>query len=908
MTYKHIIVIVALLAIVTGLSAFVKLDDDVIQKATTQLAQWVKNDPQEKVYLHLDKPYYAIGDDIWFKAYITTGSKHLPSTISNIINVELLNDLDSVTAKLRLPITAGVAWGDFKLADSLAEGNYRIRAYTNWMRNAGEAYFFDKTIQVGNSVNNTVFTNTTYTYKTQNNQQLVTAVINYTDARGNAYIAKEVDYTINLNDKQIKQGKGVTGDNGSITLTFANNGTKPFTNGNITTNIRLDIRPKYITKVIPLKATSTKIDMQFFPESGYLVNGIRSKVAFKALGADGLGVDVKGTVVDEQNNEVTQLASQHLGMGFFSITPEAGKTYTAKLIYADGTDASLPLPAANDKGYVLSVYNNPESPDVSVKISLSQSTFQESQGSEISLVAQASGTIVYAAKTKLESAVFTTHIPRTRFLSGIVQFTLFSAKGEPLNERIILVQNPDLLNLSLNTPKQVFTTREKVKLDISAKNKDGEPVIGAFSVAVIDESKVPVDETTENTILSNILLTSDIKGYVEKANYYFANINEKTQADLDVLMLTQGYRRFSWQQVINNNFLPPAFGAEKTIAIAGHVTNLDDKPIPHAKVKLLSTAGGLFILDTLADAQGKFVFNNLLFTDSVKFVLQARTPKDGKNVKIDLDNIAPQAVSKSKNTGDIEVNINTKMASYLQNSKKQYDNFLNNGIIKRGITLSEVSIAGKKNPVFSSGNLNGAGHADKIVTAEKLINCTNLIDCLPYLINVSVKSGVVYLPGIHNMGGEVPMLIVVDGIYMDSAFLQSVLASDVESVEVLKSPMYTSIYGARAAGGVLVVNMKKGPGNSDYKRYSPDMVTYKATGYHKTREFYSPQYDDVKTNAKVADLRTTIYWHPNVITDKNGSASIQFFNTDSPGTYRVVIEGIDASGNIGRQVYRYRVM
>ncbi len=131
-------------------------------------------------------------------------------------------------------------------------------------------------------------------------------------------------------------------------------------------------------------------------------------------------------------------------------------------------------------------------------------------------------------------------MPATTIPTGIVQVTLLSETNELLNERLAFVQNPDLLNLAIATNKPAFAKRENVQVSFNAKNKDGGPAPGSFFVSVVDESKIAVDESTGNTILSYLLLTSDVKGYVEKPNYYFANVTKDTRAALDALMLTQG--------------------------------------------------------------------------------------------------------------------------------------------------------------------------------------------------------------------------------------------------------------------------------------------------------------------------------------------------------------------------------
>ncbi len=884
------------------LLGFVNLDDDIIKKIADQLGKWANDNPQEKVYLHMDKPYYAIGDDIWFKAYVTIGSKHQLSALSTIVNVELINDKDSIAKTIKLPLSSGTAYGDFKLTDSLKEGNYRVRAYTNWMRNAGEEYFFDKTIQIGNAINNELFTKVNYTYSTQNGQQKIDAVINYADINGKPYIGKEVTYAVQLDLRSITKGKAITNDQGNINLSFINNVPTLFKSGQISTTIK--IAPKQaITKILPVKAASNKIDVQFFPEGGTLVAGIRTKVAFKAVGADGLGVEMKGVVYNDQNQAVAKITTQHLGMGYFMLLPEAGKTYTAKVTYQDGTEKSLELPKVTDKGYVLNI-NNSDPDNVLVKISASEATFHENQNSEINLVAQASGFICYASKSKLSTSVFSARIPRSRFPSGIVQFTIFSGSGEPLNERIIFIQNNDLLNLSLASDKTVYAPREKVKLNVTAKNSDAQPVIGSFSVAVIDESKVPVDENNESTIISNILLSSDIKGYIEKPNYYFNTVTTQTQADLDVLMLTQGYRRFEWKQIINNNITPFTFQPEKSLNISGHLKTLWGSPVAKGKVTLFTTSGGLFLIDTVTDDKGNFTFKNLVFTDSVRFVIQARTGKNRKNVEIDLDNIPAQLVTRNKNSADIEINVNSTLSSYLQNSKKQYDDFVKYGIITKSTMLQVVNITDKRLPLKHSDNLNGSGSADQVIKSTDLQSCSTLESCLQgRLFGVIFRGGIPYSTRSINT----PMGLVVDGINLEPDFLSSIEPSEIESIEVLRTIGYTAIYGSRGSGGMLVITTKRGEPNYSYKRYSPGIITYNPIGYYRARQFYSPQYDDIKTNSQVLDLRTTIFWKPSIVTNNEGVAAVEFFNADSEGTYRAVIEGIDGNGNIGRHIYRYTV-
>jgi hypothetical protein len=672
------------------LFAFTRADDDVIKKVVTQLNRWTDETPQEKAYLQTDKPFYAAGEDIWFKAYVTIGAQHQLSALSSILNVELINDRDSIKQAIKLPMYKGVTWGDFALPDTLAPGNYRIRAYTNYMRNAGEEYFFDKNIAIGNSIANKVFTKATYQLTTQNGKPQVTAAITYVDLDGAPYANKEASYEVQLDLKNIARGHGITDANGVLNISFANTAPNLLKSGRVVTNLKYADK-KTSTQTLPIKVSSNKIDVQFFPEGSTLVNGIRSRIAYKATGTDGLGADIKGVVKDNEGTEVAKFTPSHFGMGMFILVPQSGKSYKAYITNPDGSESVSALPTATDKGYALMVTNtDPEK--VAVRISVSADLMGDVAGNEISIVAQQNGEVCYAAKSKLTTPSFAAAIPRSRFHTGIVQFTLFSSTGEPLNERIAFIQNPDLLKLTVGTDKPTYAPREKVKINISAKDGEDKPALGSFSATVVDESKIPADETTETTILSHLLLTSDLKGYIEKPNYYFTDVNDETKANLDVLMLTQGYRRFVWKQLMSDTFPAPPFLPEKSISISGTIKTLGGKPVPNGKVMLLSTTGGMFMLDTIADDKGKFNFSNLVFKDSVRFIIQARTAKDRKYVDISLDNIATPAVSKNKNAPDLQISINNVMSNYLLNSKNRFQEEVKNGMGNHITMLKEVVI------------------------------------------------------------------------------------------------------------------------------------------------------------------------------------------------------------------------
>lgn len=807
--------------------------DTLLKNIITKLNTYSTNHTTEKVYLHLDKPYYAAGDTIYFKAYVTQGGQHELSQISEILHVELVNNKNKISQELKLKLTGGFAWGDFALPDTLTNGKYHIRAYANIMLNNGENSFFDGAISV--------------------------------------------------TGLKIKKGAD---------------------------------------SVVAGKVQAGKPGVQFFPEGGNLNNGIDSKIAFKAVAANGLGIDVDGVITDDENKEVATFKSSRFGMGTFNFIPHNGKTYKAKVTFSDGSESITDLPKATNNGYSL-IVDDKDKEVIAVMVMAGSVPRSRTTAGSLSLVAQAGGVIYSAAKGNPGAHDFTALFSKKSFPSGIVQITLFSPEGEPLNERLLFIQAADQIKLNASTFKKSYAVREKVTIDLEATAKQDKPVAGSFSIAVTDETKAPVDEAAENTILTNLLLTSEVKGYVEHPNYYFSNPDAKTQADLDVLMLTQGYRQFAWKQVLSNNYPPVLYKPEKAnLEIAGYVKVLG-KPVQGGKIKLLSKSGGGIVLDTVSDAKGRFVFDDLSFNDNTKFLIQARTAKGKKDVDIELDGDMPAPFITSTNPPDIIGDNSVVLSAYSQSARQFYDEQQKYGINKHALILKEVVVNEKKKEVIAhSENLNGSGNADQVITAKDLdaLACGTFIECLRSLLtNITYRDGFFYvnrLKGMRMGQGERasdplpdPMRIVIDGMPLnnEATILNIISPDDVEGVEVLSDMHNAAIYGHQGYSGLIVVTTKRARPMKNYYRDAPGVIVYTARGFYKAREFYSPQYDNSSTNKSITDLRSTIFWKPDIITDKNGKTTFSYFNADDKGTYRVVIEGIDTDGNLGRQVFRYKV-
>jgi hypothetical protein len=677
--------------------------------------------------------------------------------------------------------------------------------------------------------------------------------------------------------------------------------------------------------VVPVIAkTAEKCDVQFFPEGGELVEGVRSRVAVKAVGSNGLGKDIKGTIEDDSGNVVADFATQHLGMGEFALIPEPGKSYKARINIAGEAYFLAGLPKAKPLGYTLNI-NNSQKDSVYIKIAVNDKTLAADKDKSFYVIAQSNGKVYYTTQAKLEETVYTSAIARNRFPEGIAQFTLFSQSGEPLAERIAFMENKvDEINVSINTNNATYNARDKVTLNLAAKDSANKPITGSFSVAVINETKVSPDENSENTILNNLLLTSELKGCVEQPNYYFTNQSDKTRADLDLLMLTQGYRRYEWKKILASSTLTtittfPTFLPERSQELSGAITTPSGKPLPNSKITLAATKQGIF-RDTTADENGKFTFTDLNIIDTATLVIKARKANNGRNVKIKPEQPDYPMITPAEYLAEgITTDTAKAQRQYLDYNQEQKDYEFKYGRMLKTVTIKGVKRPEQPKLQFSS-NLNGPGHADQVLMWNQLGDgCINLSDCLyGKLLGVFIsppKSGVdtkrmAYLQRDRNrLSGKLPMTVIIDGMVMGPSHLDDVSPTEIYSIEVLRSGGLLALYGSNAPGGAIIITTKHGnEGTAYFTQMMPDgITTTRYSGFYKTKAFYTPKYGSPKKADVREDMRSTVYWNPNILTDKDGKASFKYFNNDNKGIYRVVVEGIDDDGKLGRQVYRYEV-
>ncbi|WP_199120582.1 carboxypeptidase regulatory-like domain-containing protein [Pedobacter sp. ASV28] len=899
--------ILLLLVCFTIASASAQQDSIALGNIINKTKRLSEEQPIEKVYLHFDKPYYAVGDTIWFKSYVTS-TYNTPSQLSKIVYVEVYNAIDSLVQTVKFPIKNSVAYGNIPLSmNNYKQGNYYIRAYTLWMLNFDPDYFFSKNILIGEAIDKQLITNISYSNATVDKSIKTTARIQFKDMGKKPLANKTVNWRIFHNYDVFARGRGTTDQNGFLTVTVNSKPGDPITRGTIVADVSL-AEKELASASFNLKQIENTVDFQFFPEGGELISGIPNQVGFKAVNSSGLGVDVKGSIIDDQNIEISTFTSSFAGIGTFFISPEQGKTYKAKYTLKDGSSKTINLPNAAPSGITLQVANStPEF--INLKILANTSFFEAHKEKPFFIVAQNSNAVCYAAKLSLKNQVIITKIPKQNFPSGIAQLTLFDDQSQPISERLVFVLHADAMNLALKADLPTYKPRQKVKLTLDAKGK-GQPIAGDFSVTVTDEQKVPIDENNETTILSSLLLTSDLKGYIEKPNYYFNKTDDKKLADLDKLMLTQGYRRFLYKDILANKYPQIFLLPEQGINISGTLRDLTGMPIKKGAMRMMVT-GKPISAQTITSNVGVFNFKDLNFPDSSQVVVSARYNPNYNNLMIMLDGIPSAAKGANLHWPDQIENIDTVMSSYLSNSQRQYR-------FMRTLKTVEIKGAAIKKPSHSDhASLSGlSAIPDRFIDGNSLEGCNLLLECIKMRapsFTYDLNEQKFYITRDYNAGSRTPASIFLNGMPIDANAINGTNASEVESIEIfLNDPLGTvdRMYNTK---GVIVINTKKAPkgekiSKQDFLEMIPKKyeIKYTPMGYSKEREFYSPKY---LPNAPITsnDLRTTIYWNPKLITDEKGNVSFEFYNADGKGSYKAVVEGIDKNGNIGRTVLRYTV-
>ena len=637
-------------------------------------------------------------------------------------------------------------------------------------------------------------------------------------------------------------------------------------------------------------------DVQFFAEGGSLVEGLPAVVACKATDASGRGLAVRGQILDARNAVVVPaFSSRHAGMGRFAFVPGAGQRYHARLSVGGGAAADYPLPAAQPVGYSLHVVDSPT--DLLVE---ARYAGPAPAPGPVQLFTQVRGVVAYPGPRVLAAgAPGTWRMPKKNYPSGIVHLTLFDAQGTAQAERLAFVQNgPAALHVSLTPDQASYGPHAPVQLLVRVADAAGQPVAAQLSVAVADAALAALDPGAE-TIASHLLLTSDLVGYVENPGYYFRDPTAATAQHLDDLLLTQGWRRFVWQQVLAGQAPAPRYGAEQDITLAGQVVSENGyRPIPNSQLTFLLLKPAHSLATATTSAEGLFRFTGLAANDTSLVTLQARRAAGGSNVVIRPDAGPPAAGPPLPGLGPVAA-APLAVGAFVRRSRQAQaaDLELHPEKALRNIVLGNVAVTAKRVavPRDDPRRLYGATGGTVVDFANNVAaqSGTNIFQFLQGRVSGLTVSGNPPDVSVQIRGAGTP-LFILDGMRVDADVVSTIPASQVESVEIFKGPE-AAIFGG--SGGAIAIYTKRGDRNYKGSELpAPGLLTVRVPGFYRAREFYQPRYNALLTNPP-ADLRTsTLYWNPAVTTNAKGEAELHFFTGDVGGTYQAAAEGLGRDG------------
>ncbi|WMN07213.1 TonB-dependent receptor plug domain-containing protein [Marivirga arenosa] len=761
------------------------------------LDKFISQSQQEKVYLHFDKPQYGASESVWFKAYVTNAVSHLPTNVSSTLYVELISEEKIIVDSLALLIEGGTAHGSFDLKPNLKSGNYKIRAYTQWMRNLDQEFFYEHYFPVINP--------------------LITSDISNTESQ---------------------------------------------------------------------KKQKNKIIADFFPEGGDFIDQIPSKVAIKISRENLLDLQVEGVIIDDLGEEITEFESDVLGYGLSFIVPKYGKSYFA-LIEGD----TFKLPSVKKAGAAIKIIHYPNSAGLHVGVQANRLDLKEG-----TLVVHKRGQLLISKKC-MDSSSMVVKIDKSELGTGIVHFTFFDRNQVPLSERLLFA-NPNLFDpqIEISTDQKTYKKRSEVNIEIVANNDSVRTA--SLTINPLEESSY--DKNGEN-IKNYFLLNSDLKGKIESPEYYFTG-TKKAYASLDLLMLSHGWSRFNWDILLDSIDYSPQFMPEKGLKIGGQVSDSKKGKIStDLSITVTIPAIGL-MTDTLllTSDDGSFQVSDLVLMDSTMVFVQVYKEKNGRIMKY-KDAKVEQQYCKRPEINAFSVHNNGANRKYIDKVKKlnqiseayflQDQTIMLEEVVARGNRLEESSLG--INTIYEKPS------SRIMLDSVGVVQGFTVFDYLRRVPGVFVvgrpRGELVIIRGLNSFRSEKGAAFFLDNIPVDVDVINSIQIEDVLLIDVLKGAD-AAIYGTRGATGVVAIFTRRGKQVYPNRETKSDgLSVFLNPGYHKSKEFYQPNYSIVEEQHGVPDYRTTLHWNPD-LTFEDSIASETFFSSDQSGYYVVRVEGMLTNG------------
>lgn len=631
--------------------------------------------------------------------------------------------------------------------------------------------------------------------------------------------------------------------------------------------------------------------LSFFPEGGDAVAGLNNKIAFKANDQWGKPVKIKGSVVDSKGKVITALTQVHDGMGFFFLNPAAGTTYSAKWKDEKGADHTTALPDIKQSGIamqviiqenkrILSINCTPDAAKTIGTVHIMGSMFQNT---------------VFKLDETTDKGTIQKTIPLQSLPSGILTITVFDGKWNALVERITFVNNKEyLFQPAMEVKQWGLSKRAKDQIQITVPDS----LIASLSVSVTDQQ---IDADSSNNIISHLLLTSDLKGKVYNAAYYFSSDEDSVAKHLDLVMLTHGWRRFKWEDVVQGKFPKINYTRDTSyMSLSGKIVGALPAQLRGAgDVSMFIKEKDQKMRVAMVPIQPDGTFNDptQVFYDTIHVYYAFPKKSTLADAAIQFMDTRIPAPANTVNgvtnpfqdtTGDYR---HALLADEANSARKMAEGKVLEEVIVKSKTKSPLQIMDEK---YASGLFSGGdGYQFDLVNDPFATSALNIFTYLQGKVPGLQINSTVSPPSLNWRGGAPS--IYVDEMQTDPSFISSLNVNDVAYVKVFRPPFFGGTGGG--ANGAIAIYTRRG---SDVKptvgKGLNNNVIY---GYTPIRQFYSPNYGTFDKRNEEKDFRTTLYWNPNVnVGPGKKQVTLTFYNNDVSDFFRVVIEGMSLDGRL----------
>lgn len=475
------------------------------------------------------------------------------------------------------------------------------------------------------------------------------------------------------------------------------------------------------------------------------------------------------------------------------------------------------------------------------------------------------------------------------------------------------------MNVTVSLNKNEYAPHEKVILSLEAKDWGGKPVSGNFSLAATDNQQVDFENNPED-IRTYFYLSSDVeslseggvKGTIEQPGYYFDTKNINASVDLDILLMTQGWRRFLWTDVLANNQKKETFNVETGLNIRGQAKLVTGKKLtkPLNISMIYAPEPGTKAFDgAKTDLDGNFIFKNILVKEPTVAMIQGSKDNGNRSVTISVDDYKWPAREITQGLVD-PFFFDAEQVKVYQAQQKHYAELEEQLKNSKPKILKEVTVTAQKERVVDSRKMmyNETNHQSIPISQQSCASAVHVLQMLQGRV-----AGLMIIPtgnggfsaavrGATSIKGSSGPTYLLDGMIIDASFLAGITPCMVESIDVITHPV--AIYNAK---GLVSILTKGANPNYDWSHEEPQGTAYpKLSGYDVPREFYSPKYALADERPKtIPDFRATLYWNPIIKTDADGKAAVTFWNSDEKTSVRVAVEGISGAGTpaVGKVEY-----